>query len=161
MVENNEAQKYCGVYANDMHLIVMLITYIEKDLEKGNKITTILEDSLEKEVNFIVKKVNLGKSKKNKIKNIKWNKNLLSDEQIAEIRNKIIFVKGSNEFINNVNNSLIGKKNKIINCYDIETFEENSREILEEHSAILNTSGVRRIPEIFQVHKRLNSILTK
>lgn len=161
MVENNEAQKYCGVYANDMHLIVMLIPYIEKELEKGNKITTILEDSLEKEVNFIVKKVNLGKSKKNKIKNIKWNKNLLSDEQIAEIRNKIIFVKGSNEFINNVNNSLIGNKNKIINCYDIETFEENSREILEEHSAILNTSGVKRIPEIFQVHKRLNSILTK
>lgn len=161
MVGNNEAQKYCGVYANDMHLIVMLIPYIEKELEKGNKITTILENSLEDEVNFIVKKVNLGKSKKNKIRNIKWNRNLLSDEQIAEIRNKTIFIKGSNEFINNMNNILIGKKNKIINCYDIETFEENSSKILEEHCAILNTSGVKRIPEIFKVHKRLNSILTK
>lgn len=161
MVENNEAQKYCSMYANDMHLVVMLIPYIEKELEKGNKITTILEDSLEKEVNFIVKKVNLGKSKKNKIRNIKWNKSLLFEEQIAEIRNRTILVKGSNEFINNVNNALIGKKNKIINCYDVETFEENSREILEGHNAILNTSGVRRIPEIFQVHKRLNSILTK
>ena len=103
----------------------------------------------------------MGKSKKNKIRNIKWNKNLLSEEQISEIRNRIILVKGSNEFINNVNNALIGKKNKIINCYDVETFEENSREILEGHNAILNTSGVRQIPEIFQVHKRLNSILTK
>lgn len=161
MVENNEAQKYCGVYANDMHLIVMLIPYIERELEKGNKITTILENSLEEEINFIVKKVNLGKSKKNKIRNIKWNKSLLSDEQIAEIRNKIVLIKGSNEFINNVNNVLNGKKNKIINCYDIKTFEENASEILEEHSAIINTEGINRIPEIFQVHKRLNSILTK
>ena len=55
---------------------------------------------------------------------------------------------------------------KDINCEieveeDGKTFEENSREILEGHNAILNTSGVRQIPEIFQVHKRLNSILTK
>ena len=161
MVENNEAQKYCGVYANDMHLIVMLIPYIEKELEKGNKITTILENSLEDEINLFIKKVMLGKSKKNKIRNIRWSKNLLSDEQIAEIRNRTILIKGSNEFINNVNNVLNGKNNKIINCYDIETFEENSSEILEEHRAILNTCGVKKIPEIFQVHKRLNSILTK
>lgn len=161
MVENNEAQKYCSMYVNDMHLIVMLIPYIEKELEKGNKIITILEESLEEEIRFIIKKVNLGKSKKNKIRNIRWNKNLLSEEQIAEIRNKTIFIKGSNEFINNANNALAGKKNKIINCYDVETFEKNSREILESHNAILNTSGIKRIPEIFQVQKRLNSILTK
>ena len=161
MVENNEAPKYCGVYANDMHLIVMLIPYIEKELEKGNKITTILENSLDKEINIILKKVNLGKSKKNKIRNIRWNKNLLSDEQISEIRNKTVLIKGSKEFISGVNNVLSGKRNKIINCYDIETFEENSSEILEGHCAIVNTSGIKRIPEIFQVHKRLNSILTK
>lgn len=161
VVESNKTRKYCSMYANDMHLAVMLIPYIEKELENGNKIITIFETDLENEINFVVKQVNLGKSKKNKIKNIKWNKNLLSEEQISEIRNKTILIKGSLEYIEDINKLVNGKRNKIVNCYDFEDFEKNSQIILETHEAILNTTGVKKIPEIFQVHKRLNSILTK
>lgn len=161
VVESNKTRKYCSMYANDMHLAVMLIPYIEKELENGNKIITIFETDLENEINFVVKQVNLGKSKKNKIKNIKWNKNLLSEEQISEIRNKTILIKGSLEYIEDINKLVNGKRNKIVNCYDFEDFEKNSQTILETHEAILNTTGVKKIPEIFQVHKRLNSILTK
>ena len=47
MVENVEAQRYCSLYVNDMHLIVMLIPYIERELEKKEKIITILENDLD------------------------------------------------------------------------------------------------------------------
>ena len=150
MVEN----KYCSLYVSDMHLIVMLIPYIEKELEKGSKIVTILENSLEDEINTFMDKINLGKSKKNNIKKIRWNKNLLSEEQIGEIRGKIVLVKGEMEFIDNVNR-ILNESNKIINCYKLDEFEQNSREVLENHEAILNTLGVRKISGMFQTNKMM------
>ena len=161
MVENVEAQRYCSLYVNDMHLIVMLIPYIERELEKKEKIITILENYLENEIDTIVKKVNLGREKKNKIKRINWKKNLLSKEQIGEIKGETILIKGSYEFIQSVNEVLKTEDNRVIDCYDIDTFEQNSRTILEQHNAILNTSGIRKISDMFQINKTLNGILTK
>lgn len=161
MVENVEAQRYCSLYVNDMHLIVMLIPYIERELEKKEKIITILENDLENEIDTIVKKVNLGREKKNKIKRINWKKNLLSKEQIGEIKGETILIKGSYEFIQSVNEVLKTEDNRVIDCYDIDTFEQNSRTILEQHNAILNTSGIREISDMFQINKTLNGILTK
>ena len=156
MVENCNAKKYCSLYVNDMHLIVMLIPYIEKELESGNEIVTILEDSLDDEVNTFIGKVNLGKLKKNKIKKIRWDKNLLSAEQIGEIRDKTVLVKGNYDFVNNINKNF--KKDgvlRIINCFTLDDFEGNSREILENHDAILNTLGIKKIPEMFKTNKIL------
>ena len=161
MVENVEAQRYCSLYVNDMHLIVMPIPYIERELEKKEKIITILENDLENEIDTIVKKVNLGREKKNKIKRINWKKNLLSKEQIGEIKGETILIKGSYEFIRSVNEVLKTEDNRVIDCYDIDTFEQNSRTILEQHNAILNTSGIRKISDMFQINKTLNGILTK
>ena len=161
MVENVEAQRYCSLYVNDMHLIVMLIPYIERELEKKEKIITILENDLDSEIDIIVKKVNLGREKKNKIKRINWKKNLLSKEQIGEIKGETILIKGSYEFIQSVNEVLKTEDNRVIDCYDIDTFEQNSRTILEQHNAILNTSGIRKISDMFQMNKTLNGILTK
>ena len=161
MVENVEAQRYCSLYVNDMHLIVMLIPYIERELEKKEKIITILENDLENYIDTIVKKVNLGREKKNKIKRINWKKNLLSKEQIGEIKGETILIKGSYEFIQSVNEVLKTEDNRVIDCYDIDTFEQNSRTILEQHNAILNTSGIRKISDMFQINKTLNGILTK
>ena len=161
MVENVEAQRYCSLYVNDMHLIVMLIPYIERELEKKEKIITILENDLENEIDTIVKKVNLGREKKNKIKRINWKKNLLSKEQIGGIKGETILIKGSYEFIQSVNEVLKTEDNIVIDCYDIDTFEQNSRTILEQHNAILNTSGIRKISDMFQINKTLNGILTK
>ena len=161
MVENVEAQRYCSLYVNDMHLIVMLIPYIERELEKKEKIITILENDLENEIETIVKKVNLGREKKHKIKRINWKKNLLSKEQIGEIKGETILIKGSYEFIRSVNEVLKTEDNRVIDCYDIDTFEQNSRTILEQHNAILNTSGIRKISDMFQINKTLNGILTK
>ncbi len=161
MVDNNSPEKMCSLYVNDMHLIVMLIPYIEKELEKGNKIVTILEKDLDAEVKTLMEKVNLPKKKKEKIKKINWKKNILPLNKISEIKNKIVLVNGSYEFIVKINEYLGNRVNKIINCFQLEVFEENSREILENHHKILNTLGEKKISEMFHTDLRKNSILTK
>lgn len=162
MVEESQTQKYCSLYANKMHLVVMLIPYIEKELEKGKKITTILEDGLENEINIFMKKVILGRLKRNKIKKINWNKNLLSNEQFEKLKNRTVIIQGSYEYVMKINQKICDNKNlKIINCIDFTEFEENSREILEKHSVIINTSGEKKIPEIFRMNSSIKGILTK
>ena len=90
MVENKKHDKICTLYVNQMHLIVMLIPYIEKELEKGNKIVTILENDLREEVGTLVNKVNLPRKKKKGLKAINWNKTRLSFEEIESIKDSVV-----------------------------------------------------------------------
>lgn len=161
MVENQSAEKVCSLYVNNMHLIVMLIPYIEKELENGRKIITILEDDLNEEVKTLINKVHLPKRKKEQLKRVNWRKNVLPFSKISDIKNKIVLVNGSYEFVKKVNEYISSSVHKVINCFEIKTFEENSREILEGHDKILNTLGERNISEMFHTNLRGNSILTK
>ncbi len=161
MVENKDTEKVCSLYVNNMHLIVMLIPYIEKELERGNKIFTILEDNLEEEVETLIDKVNLSEEKKYGLKSINWNKNDLLFGEISKVEDGVILVNGSYDFIKNVNSCINPNVKKIINCFELDTFENNSREILENHSKILNTLGEKRISEMFHTKVKPNIILTK
>ncbi|MGN1330583.1 MAG: hypothetical protein ACI4VN_04530 [Clostridia bacterium] len=158
MVENN---KYCAICVNDMHLVVMLVPYIERELERGEKIVTILEKSLKNDVDTLTKKVNLGKDKKAKIKKINWNENILTDEEIYNIKDKTVLIKGSYDFIKRINKLLNGDVKRVINCFELDIFEDNSREILQKHDFILNTVGCKKISEMFHTNGPQNSILTK
>ena len=157
MVEDN---RYCAVCVNDMHLVVMLMPYIEKELEKGEKIVTIFEKSLKEKVDLFYTKVNLENSKKTKLKKIEWTENTASEEEIFNMKNKIVLVKGSYEYINKMNMCLNDKVNKVINCFELDIFEKNSREILKCHDYILNTLGVKKISDMFHAKWYKNSILT-
>lgn len=161
MVEKSSTEKICSLYVNNMHLIVMLIPYIEKELEKGNKIVTILEDDLRKEMGTLINKVNLSKSKKKGLKNINWGKTSLSGGQITKNKADILLVKGDIDFINETNKYIGNNVKKVINCYELEMFENNSREILESHTKILNTLGEKKISEMFHMNMGKNIILTK
>lgn len=161
MVENGFAEKVCSLYVNNMHLIVMLIPYIERELEKGRKIVTILEDDLEGEVKTLINKVHLPKRKKERLCKINWKKNILPWGKMSELKNKIVLVNGSFEFVKKVNECLGSGVYRVINCFEIKTFEKNSREILENHNKILNTLGEKDISEMFHKNFNKNSILTK
>ena len=161
MVENKKHDKICTLYVNQMHLIVMLIPYIEKELEKGNKIVTILENDLREEVGTLVNKVNLPRKKKKGLKAINWNKTRLSFEEIESIKDSVVLVNGSYDFIKDVNRILNADNKKVINCFELGVFEENSREILENHYKILNTLGEKDISEMFHPNMMKSSILTK
>lgn len=162
MVENQSAEKVCSLYVNNMHLIVMLIPYIEKELERGRKIVTILEDDLKEEVETLINKVNLTDEKKNGLKSINWGKNGLLFGEISKINDDdVILVNGSYDFIKNVNSCINDNAKKVINCFKLNTFENNSREILENHNKILNTLGEKNISEMFHTKVKPNIILTK
>lgn len=150
--------RICSLYVNPMHLIVMLIPYIEKELEKGNKVVTILENDLREEVGTLINKVNLPKKKKKGLKAIDWNKTRLSFEEIESIKDSVVLVNGSYEFIQDVNRILNDNNRKVINCFELETFEENSRDILENHCKILNTLGEKDISEMFHQNLAIGSM---
>lgn len=161
MVENQGAEKVCSLYVNNMHLIVMLIPYIEKELERGRKIVTILEDDLKEEVETLINKVNLTNEKKNGLRSIDWSKNKLLFGEISKIQNDVVLVNGSYDFIKNVNSCINDNNKKVINCFELGTFEDNSREILESHDKILNTLGEKKISDMFNTKVKPNIILTK
>lgn len=161
MVDENTTERVCSLYVNNMHLIVMLVPYIERELEKGSRIITVLQEDLENEVKTLISKVNLNKRKKEKLKKINWKKNFLSMSSIEEIKNKTILVKGDYDFIKEVNKHINHKKCKVINCFELQIFEDNSREILTNHDTILNTLGERKISDMFHKNMSKNIVLTK
>lgn len=161
MVENKGAEKVCSLYVNNMHLIVMLIPYIEKELERGNRIFTVLQDDLEEEVETLIDKVSLSDEKKNGLKNINWNKNYFPFNETSEMEDSIVLVNGNYDFIKKVNSCMDNNIKKVINCFELDTFETNSREILENHNKILNTLGEKNVSEMFHTRMNKNIILTK
>ena len=54
------------------------------------------------------------------------------------------------------NSKKIDAKNiKIINFYEVGSFNENIKEILDKHDLIFNTSGEHRIEDIFDGYKKM------
>lgn len=163
MFNKIKAERICSLYVNEMHLVVMLMPYIESNIGKNEKIVTLLEDSLEKELDILLEKTNLSEDKKEKIRNIGWSSKNLDDvvKIKKSLENKIVIVKGSREYIERVNDILDNQKVKIINCIALDDFEKRAKEILSKHTKILNTLGEQEISEIFHINLRDKTLLTK
>lgn len=141
---NNNVKTVCSFYASEWHLVTMLLPNIDRRINKGNKITTILEMNLENNMETLLQKLNLENEQE--ILNIKWGKsNLKNIEKLVE-NNDCIIIAGTVEYIKHVN-ALIeevisnDKIITIIDCYDINECEPNIKQILDEHESILNTAG--------------------
>lgn len=161
-------KRVCGFNVSSIHFSVMILPYINKELENGKEIITFLEGNLEKNIQEILSKITLNNEAKEKIKNINWkatdiekiNFERFFKQKITEEKNLSFIVYGSEKYINNVNEKiektlkkhekiLENRNIKITNCYTIDDFKENIREILNKHEAMFNTSGEKKIEEIF------------
>lgn len=169
--ENRKIEKLCGFYVSEWHLVTMILPYINDRVEKGEKIITILENSIEEKMKILLEKLNL-KNKENILK-INWKnikpgkyteiKKVLSNE-VSKNNNNIILVNGCKEYIAK-NNEIIdkwikkGRKEqfKIIDLYEITEFNNNIMNILDTHDKILNTSGEKEITEVFDGYVRNRS----
>lgn len=151
MTENNpNINRVCSFYASDWHLLTMLLPNIDRKINEGVKITTILENDLTEKMETLLEKVRL--KNKEKILNVTWNNKEINIESIKSItkdKDEII-ISGSIEFIENVhkkikecieNNSLQKENITIIDCYDINKVQSKIKELLELHDKILNTAG--------------------
>ena len=174
MGDFNNTKKVCGFYVSSMHLITMILPYIKKQTEKNIKIQTVLEFNLKENVSKVLSKLVIKEEEKQKILNINWeNTKIEKYSSIEKKLNKIleqnkkinILISGSKRYISEINNILnkfLSKNYKklyekditIINCFEVNEFDNNIREILDSHEFILNTSGVHKIEDIFEDYKK-------
>ena len=165
---NLEIKKVCGFSISSIHFSMMILPYIKKELETQKEVVTILEGNLEKNINQILSKLTITDEEKEKILNINWKETDIKEsainkyvrEKLMENQNLDIIVYGSENYINNAgkiideivdgNVKKNSKKIKIIDCYSINDFNENLKEILNNHNIMFNTSGEQNIEDVFK-----------
>ena len=169
-------EKICSFYVSDWHLVTMLLPYINREINEKANIITILENDIEKNVETLVNKLNL--KNKEEILKINWKKtkgmkyfeiNKVMKELVVEDNINIILVNGRKNYMDSVNKNiekfLLENKGKykkinvkIINCYEVGDFNTNIIDILSNHTKILNTSGERKINDVFDGYEKRETI---
>lgn len=166
----------CSFYVSEWHLVTMILPYINKSINEGRKIATILEKDIAKNVNTLVERLNLKTEKE--ILNINWtrtketkyaNISRLLDKNMA--KEQLIIINGNKEFIKNAKDNInkyiqknkdkldeLGVNLKIVSCYEIVEFNGSIQEILNNNDKILNTSGEKEITEVFEDYERNEKI---
>lgn len=148
-------EKICAFYASDYHFEMMSLPYIYKNLEEEKDIVVLTENNLENTMKTVVSRMNLKEDKKENLLNINWknedlNKFKKIKQDLDNEKEIVIFIKGKENYIRNVNKNLEKwmedkEKIKIIDCYDMEEVGEKLDEIMEQYKKVLNTSGEKEI----------------
>ena len=100
---------------------------------------------------ILISKMNLQEEKKDKILNLNWKNDDLNkfkriNNNINEQKAMVIFIKGKENYIRNVNKNIekwIEKISniKVVDCYDMEEVSEKIENIMGEYKKILSTKG--------------------
>ena len=155
---DDKIEKICNFYISNWHFSVMLLPYINKEIEKGKSIITFLQNDIEENIETLLSRLNLKEESNNKIRQVYWkSSNILKYEAIEKKLNKqtsqkVILISGKKDYIEKVNKIiekyLINNKEqnlKIIDCYEIEKNTYDIREIANIYNKILNTSGEKML----------------
>ena len=148
-------EKICTFYTSDYHFEMISLPYINKKIEENKKVVILTENNLEKTLNKLISNINLNEEKKYKILNINWknddlNKFKIINENIKKQKEMIIFVKGNENYIKNINKNLEKwtEKNsniKVVDCYNLEEVYEKMDGVMENYSKLLDTKGEKNI----------------
>lgn len=150
VMENITKEKSCAFYASDYHFEMISLPYISKCMDEKKEIVILTENNLKDTVHTLISKMNLNEEKRNKILSLDWDNNDL--KKFKEISKKtkekvdmIIFIKGKQNYIKNINKNIekwVIKNNhvKIIDCYEFFEIEEKIDEIAKEYNKVLGTS---------------------
>lgn len=165
----NQITKACSFYMNDLHLTTMLLPFVNRVITDDEKVLTILESSIRKNIEELLSKMNLKHITQSKILEINWNSNETCkyseiEKQIKTLAGDVqainIIINGTQNYmkiahknIERLLNQISGKKVTIINCYELPKCKELDN-ILDENDFVLNTSGIKPIEEVFTNHKK-------
>ena len=152
MNKNQETkEKICTFYASDYHFEMISLPYIDKKIEENKEVIVLTENDLEETMKILISKMNLQEEKKNKILNLNWKNDDLNkfkkiNNNINEQKAMVIFIKGKENYIRNVNKNIekwIEKSSniKVVDCYDVEEVSEKIENIMGEYKKILSTKG--------------------
>ena len=177
MCEYENVKRICSFYVSNAHLITMILPYIRKQLNLNIEIVTFSEYNLTEYVEQILSKLIGENNLKENILGINWNTsnsykfNTVEKEikdKLSENKELNIFIVGNNKYINAAKENLDkfflkntkkmqGKYITIIDCYEVTEFNDNIRDILDEHDGILNTSGIHEICDVFDGYQKKNA----
>ena len=171
MEKSNSIKKVCGFYVSSVHLVTMLLPYLKKQIEEQIEVIPFLEFDLRKNVETILSKIVLNEKNKEQILDINWKNTKVQKftniestikEKLKNEKEAIILVSGSKKYIKIVNEMIERYFNKyrnnkkyitVINCFEVEEFDDDIRDILYEHEYIINTSGINKIEDVFEIYK--------
>lgn len=152
--EKKSKEKLCLFFASDYHFEMISLPYINENLKKDKNIIVVTENNLKETVNKLLSNINLTEEEKDKIRKIDWENNDLNKFKQIKKANKenketIIFVKGKENYIDNINKNIENwiniKDMKIIDCYDINDVQDNVSNIVGKYGKLLSTSGIEKL----------------
>lgn len=142
-------KKLCCFYVNDIHLITMLLPYINERINENTKVITILEEDMSKSAQKVIKGIQ-GKKSENLLK-IDWRNKSLNYLLESELKDNLILISGSDKFMKEANQIIANKKEDctILDCYEMMQGSSKLQEILDAHDKVVNTSGEKYKEEVF------------
>ena len=152
--ENKSKEKNCLFFISDYHFEMISLPYINENIKEDKNIIVVSENNLEGTMNKLIAQVNLEEKEKENILKIDWKNDELNKfkeikQANEEKKDTIIFIKGKENYIQNVNKNIenwIGQeKVKIRDCYDINEIKESVDEIAKNYDNILVTSGMKKL----------------
>ena len=147
---NITKEKSCAFYASDYHFEMISLPYISKSMDENKEIVILTENNLKDTVNTLITKMNLNEEKRKKILSLDWNNNDLKkfkeiSKKSKENSDMIIFIKGKQNYIQNINKNIekwvsTNKHVKIIDCYEFFEIENKIDTIAKEYGKVLGTT---------------------
>lgn len=147
---NMNKKRLCCFYVNDIHLIMMLLPYINERINEDTEVITIMETDMSRSAKKVIEEIQGKKSKS--LLEIDWQSKSLSYLYECDIKDKLILVSGSEAFMKEAN-KIIAKREEnciILNCFEMMQGSEKLQEILDGHDKVINTSGEKSPEEVFE-----------
>lgn len=143
-------EKMCAFYASDYHFEMISLPYISRSIDENKEVVILTENNLEETVNTLISRMNLKKDKQKKILALDWKNNDLEkfkeiSKSSKENKEMVIFIKGKENYIDNVNKNIEkwvkdNEQIKTIDCYEFFEVENQIDSIAEKYDKILGTS---------------------
>ncbi len=151
-------KKICAFYASDYHFEMISLPYIEENLEKRKEIIILTENDLQDTIKTLISNINIEEKKKQSLEQINWKNDDLNKfkkikKDTEENKDVIIFIKGKENYIRNINKNIekwTSKNNKvkIVDCYDMSEVSEKVDTLMEKYKIMLGTAGEKVIENI-------------
>ncbi len=151
-------KKICAFYASDYHFEMISLPYIKENLEKRKEIIILTENDLQDTIKTLISNINIEEKKKQSLEKINWKNDDLSKfkkikKDTEENKDLVIFIKGKENYIRNINKNIekwTSKDNKvkIIDCYDMNEVSEKVDTLMEKYKVVLGTAGEKAIENI-------------
>lgn len=154
MKENKREEKLCLFFASDYHFEMISLPYINESLKKNENVIVMTENNLDSSVDKVLSRINLNKEERNRLTKIDWKNDDVN--KFREIKNAdkegkdtLIFVKGRENYIDNMNKNIKNWTNfsevKVVDCYDINEIHDDISSIVKKYDKILSTSGIEKL----------------